>query len=381
MKADRKTALVLTISPWDEPKRLRKQLAEVLAMDMDVVYVTLPFGAKKPSLNLDVTAGNIRVLSLSGMLIPMRLVVAFKPIHWLYERVVRWRLQRKLRLSGEIHAVFCFTHLYPAILRSYRRERVIYVANDDHALMAHDNAAAKHIIENEARTILNCARVVSVSEVIARKLSRFGRPVHVMYPGHDCSVLPITDFEHEARVPRSVCFFGYIDWRVDFALFEALLNKGWSVTLVGKDVDTAHKIDDLKSRFMERFLHHPPVSPEQAPKLLTRYQVLIIPYRYQNEAQAEVMELPNKLFIYFAALRPIVTTWMPNLKFVESGLIYNARTDEEFLAYCELAVKEDSKLHAARRSELAHQNNWNSRRATLREIIDGTATPLTEVSS
>lgn len=370
--SSKKTAVILTISDWDEPKRLRKQLAEVLSRDMNVVYVTLPFGHRKPHSDSDRLDGDIRVISLAGPFAPFRLLHRFGPVRRFYEGLLARRLKRYLNGTA-VHSVFCFTQLHPGVLALFPQQDVIYVANDDHASMAQNEQAASQIASDEARAIASSSRVLSVSEVIARRLAQFGKPVHVMYPGHDSEVLPLARFVDGKRLPRSVCFFGYIDWRIDFALLAQLMEAGWSVTLIGQEVSTAKQIQDLQSRFRDKFEVHPPIESEMAPELLARYEVLIMPYRYRNAAQAEVMELPNKTFVYLCAMRPVVTTWMPNLKLVEPGLIYRTRTNEEFIEACERAVQEDNEHHALRRSDIARQNSWNGRRVLLQNLINGQA--------
>ena len=75
----------MTVSPWDEPKRLRKQLAEVLAREMEVIYITLPYGMLKPKIDSDRTIENVRIISFSGPFLPMRLLVRFSILKWMYE--------------------------------------------------------------------------------------------------------------------------------------------------------------------------------------------------------------------------------------------------------------------------------------------------------
>ncbi|WP_263570863.1 glycosyltransferase family protein [Roseateles oligotrophus] len=368
--------LLLTVSPWDEPKRLRRQLAEVLSQDSDIVYVTLPFGLRKPACNTDRMDGSIRVISLAGPPVPLRLFLRFPALRLAYERILAWQLGRRLVDTANISAVFCFTSNYPTLLARFQHVPVIYVANDDHASMAGSLFARKIILRDQARAIALCDRVVSVSEVIARKLSQHGKPVHVMYPGHNCEVLPLDHFSNSERLERSVCFFGYIDWRIDFDLLTFLLNNGWYVALIGPVIGTAHLIAGLQERFPERFDVLPAVAAEQAVDLLARYEVLIVPYHYRTAEQAAVMELPNKMFVYFSALRPVVTTWMPNLKLVESGLIYRAATHDEFLSLCLRAIEEDSAAYAARRRRVSQENTWETRRSTLRALIEGADSPL-----
>lgn len=377
----RQTVLLLTVSPWDEPKRLRKQLAEVLSQDADVVYVTLPFGMRKPACSTGRLDGRVRVLSFAGPPMPLRLLAHLPALQAVYERTLAWRLQRRLRGTKHISAVFCFTASHPSLLAQFHRVPVIYVANDDYASMAGSKVAEKAILHGQARAIAQCDRVVCVSEVIARKLAPYGKPVHVMYPGHDCQVLPLDRFTYNGRLVHSACFFGYIDWRIDFELLNLLLENGWFVILIGPVVGTGKLIAELQARFQERFDVRAAIPAEQAPEMLARYQVLIIPYRYRSAEQAAAMELPNKIFIYFSALRPVVTTWMPNLKLVESGLIYRATTHDEFLSLCQRAVDEDTAAYAARRRRIAQENTWDTRRSTLSALIDGTALALPEVTS
>lgn len=374
----KKTIVILTVSPWDEPKRLRRQLADVLSFDSDVVYVTLPYGFRKPSGNIDRLDGRVRVLSFAGPLFPLRLLARLRLLRSAFEQLLAWRMRCRLSTVGDISAVLCFTSNYPAILECFSDVPVIYVANDDHASMASSDFAKEAILRNQATTISHCDRVVSVSEVIARKLSIQGKPVHVMYPGHDCKALSLECFTSQERIQKSVCFFGYIDWRIDFELLELMLNKGWHVALIGPEVGTSQKVDELRVRFPNSFETRSAVAATQVLEKLARYTVLIIPYRYRTSEQAEVIELPNKIFVYFSALRPIVTTWMPNLKLVEPGLIYRATSHEDFIARCHQAILEDSIEHAAHRLKIANENTWDSRRATLRALIDGSDLPLKE---
>lgn len=363
--------LVLTVSPWDEPKRLRRQLTEVLSADGDVVYVTLPFGMFKPPHSRERGEGRIRVISLAGPPIPMRVLAGMPLVRSCFNRLTAWRLRRRLRSLGRIGAVFCFTPLFPDLLSRLAGVPLIYVANDDHAAMAGSRVEEERLRADEGRTIALCDRVISVSEVIGRRLARHGKPVHLFYPGHDCKALPLQNFEDVRMIRRSVCFLGYIDWRVDFDLLRLLLQAGWHVALIGPVIGTQAQVADLSARFPTSFELFPAVDSRCAPDMLAHYEVLIIPYRFRTAEQAEVMELPNKMFMYFSALRPVVTTWMPNLKLVEPGLVYRAANHQEFLELCLRAIAEDSLAHAARRQELARRNTWEARRADLRGIIDG----------
>jgi hypothetical protein len=373
---ERKRIVVLTVSSWREPKRLRKQLAEVLSQDWDVVYVTLPYGLLKPSNNVDFVDEGIRVISLSGPIFPLRFLARLPWLRGAYEKLLGWRLRRRLGDRDEINAIFCFTAIHPGVLAYFPKIPIIYVANDDHASMAGSSAAEAAIHHDEARVIAYSDRIVSVSAVIARNLSRYKKPVHVMYPGHDCQILKPDFYMAGNIVKNSICFFGYIDWRIDFDLLAYMLDQGYRVTLIGPVVGVAFEVKNLSRQFPDSFEVKSAVASNLAPKMLSTYQVLVMPYRYKTAEQAEVMELPNKTFIYFSALRPVVTTWMPNLKLVEPGLIYRADTHEGFLSCCQQAMDDDCAAYISRRSSLAQQNTWGARRETLRALILGTEPEL-----
>lgn len=105
----RPIVVVLPVSPWSAPKRLRKQFAEVLALDTDVIYVTLPFGLRKPESNTDQMDGRVQILTLAGPPVPLRLLARLPALQAVYERMHAWRMQRRLRRIGHVSAIFRFT--------------------------------------------------------------------------------------------------------------------------------------------------------------------------------------------------------------------------------------------------------------------------------
>jgi glycosyltransferase involved in cell wall biosynthesis len=369
-----RAALVLAVSPWNEPKRLRRQLAELLSAERPVVYATLPWGRRKPAHDAKAVDGGVLTVSLRGPLTPLRWLLRNPRLRGRYEARLSRRLLRMLDGHPPIACALTFTPLYPQLLGALRDMRRLYVANDDHTLMSADPREAERLRQSEAETISACDAVVTVSEGIARRLRAHGKPVHVTYPGHDSDILPLERFE-TPRVARSVCFLGYIDWRVDFGLLRHLLDRGFHVTLIGPKVATEAQVAELLATYPESFEWQAPIPAEGAPASLARFEVLVMPYLFRSDEQAGLVELPNKLFIYFSALRPVVATYMPNLQLVEPGLVYLSRSSEEFIANCTRASSEDSRAYAERRRQVALQNTWEARRVELRAIVEGVAAP------
>lgn len=71
-----------------------------------------------------------------------------------------------------------------------------------------------------------------------------------------------------------------------------------------------------------------------------------------------------------------VVSVIPKLILVEPGLIYRARTNAESIECCKCAPEKDSESHAARHLQIAQQNSWHARLASLRNPNDRTAISL-----
>jgi hypothetical protein len=96
-----------------------------------------------------------------------------------------------------------------------------------------------------------------------------------------------------------------------------------------------------------------------------------MPYAFRDRAQAQVMEVPNKTFLYMASGRPIVVTDMPNLKFVEPGLIYRSQGHEQFLRNCLRSVHEDTEEFVRRRMSVASANLWANKKSRIIRLLCG----------
>lgn len=365
----KETIAILTVSPWDEPKRLRRQLAEVLSADYNVIYITLPYRWKRPLCDDEWRDGEIRIINIAGPWIPFRILDRIKLFRRIFEIYLAWKLNKLIK-KIEIKTIFCFTSSYPILLKRIKAIPLIYIANDDFVSMAKNSFLKKDILKKEADTIELCKCIVSVSETIARKLAIHGKPVQVIYPGHDCLPLALESLKNQKKINKSACFYGYIDWRIDFNLLEKMLDTGWFVRLIGPILGVIQDIERLRKSYPTSFQVQSAIPANQALDTLSLHSILILPYLYKNKEQAEAIELPNKIFVYFSALRPIVATWMPNLKFTQSGLIYQGKTSEDFISQCNKAYQEDSIEHASVRLKIANENKWDARSEVLRQLIN-----------
>jgi len=99
------------------------------------------------------------------------------------------------------------------------------------------------------------------------------------------------------------------------------------------------------------------VNYESVPAYMNRFNVAIIPHR--SSEFVESMN-PMKLYEYFAAGKPIVSTPVAGLEIFESP-IYIARDTQEFCSQITNALNEDSELKKDQRRQEARRYSWRSR--------------------
>jgi glycosyltransferase involved in cell wall biosynthesis len=97
--------------------------------------------------------------------------------------------------------------------------------------------------------------------------------------------------------------------------------------------------------------------------------VLIIPYD-TSLPQFYIQTVPNKLFQYIAAGRPVVTSNLPYLIELPRGIVYKAKDAPDFVNKIRLAYSEDSNKLIESRMKIAMKNTWDHRGNRLHEIIE-----------
>ena len=365
-----KKIIILSPTLWSEPKRLRRQLAELLAKNMEVIYITLPFAFRNPEKTGEESHDRVRVVNLAGPNFPLRIILSSRSMRFFYCLKLKWEIKKIIPSISQADVIFSFVYSYPELLRLAPNAKKIYVANDDHSAIATSRKFQKTIKEHEFETISLCDAILSVSKNIAKKFESLKKPSYLMYPGHDCVPLPVSQFKLSEVGLRSACFMGFIDWRIDFKLIRRLLEQGWSVTFFGPVIGTEDHIKALSRDFEKSFFVKDSIDTRNASTVLSKYQILIMPYKFRSHEQRDAIELPNKVFIYFSALRPVIATFMPNLQFVSPGLIYMETPGLNFIDLCTIAIEDDNSNYIAARYHLASNNTWDSRIEYIDEIIN-----------
>lgn len=161
---------------------------------------------------------------------------------------------------------------------------------------------------------------------------------------------------------EKVTYFGGIDnYRIDWAIIEAILSENIIVELIGP---APEKIPITHSKL----IHIKPIAHQLLPQVLLESDVLILPYKITEFTKGT---FPAKLFECFATGKPVVATALPDLVVYED-IIDVGRTKESFIDKLKVAIQHDldNPERKCARIKLARENSWDSRCRLLKDVLD-----------
>ena len=161
-----------------------------------------------------------------------------------------------------------------------------------------------------------------------------------------------------------VGYFGSIAEWFDLELLKYLAENRPDVNfvLIGHTYGAnIRKVDELDNVY---FLGEQPYA--DLPNYLHSFDVCIIPFKITPLTRATN---PVKIFEYFAAGKPVVSTNLPEL-FTIKELCYLAENKTDFLKKLDEALNEDDKELIKKRIEFASKNTWIDRFKTLYQKLD-----------
>jgi glycosyltransferase involved in cell wall biosynthesis len=162
-----------------------------------------------------------------------------------------------------------------------------------------------------------------------------------------------------------VGFAGFINWR---------LLGPWLAAIAATDDLQLHLIGPVEGLSMAGVLGHssvdhvPPVGKDDLLELLQIMHVLVMPYDPSIE-EVSILTTNSKTFQYVASGRPIVISDLPHYIELPRGVIYKARTTEEFVETIRRAHAEDCPEFVELRRRIAAENTWDKRGDQLFEAI------------
>jgi hypothetical protein len=357
--------IVITVSDWDEPPRMRHYVAKQLSRFCTVIYIQIYTSGRQSICYKE--NERLFVIKLGGY---VRGVYRVRAVRLAFDLIQALRIRRIIRkLSFKKYIAINFQ--YDFFLISHLRRLFACVfgfINDDFVNLppGETNRTKATKLHDLTKMLAACDHVFVSANYLGRYADLVRRSFTTIISGHDfpvdfVDVEPSTD--HSRMI--DVCFMGYVDnnLRYDW-ISRALDDKAIRINFVGP----VRKGDPLL-QFIGRsnFKLRKAMVGRELYDFLMANDVLIMPY--SQVINNEITVAPAKLFQYLATGRPIVSSVLPNLINLPQGFLTQANTEAEFVRSLHTAAHGDSLDLRRSRRAFAASHTWDKRGDELWNLI------------
>lgn len=367
--------LVVSLSDWNGPKRIRQHLAEALVrkgnrvLFIEAQYTLVKF-LKRPSMKrfLGFLKGpqqlkeDLFLLSAPPFIPGGEFFHSIAIVNWISARYFIRRAMRRLDIQNPTLLIFAYNGA--PLVGTLNERFALYFCNDAFHLLAPKTLSGR-VLAIEQRLMAKVDAVFTVSDKLTREKSQHHAAVHTVYHGVDVGFFDSSEaMRPPADIPQNKPIIGYsgvlrdmLD--VDLLEFVATRRREWSLVLVGPRERGNRRFEDALNRLSTQenvFLLGPkPVG--SIPSYLRSFDLCMIPY-VRGEI-ATYYSAPLKFYEYLAAGKRVISTVGP--RSYDEGVVVNCTSKEEFLDAIASALINDNEELVRRRIDIARQNSWNAR--------------------
>lgn len=371
--------VMVTGTRWDEPPRMRHQVARQLMRWFNVLFVELGQGEPPAVSEMPLRRVNERLvvltLSTRGRL-PIQAYANVPFLHAARNRITCEQLAEVVqRYSHDTCILFNFVYDFSEVMELSLFDYKVYVCFDELPRMwrratrpfgpkFYYHSRLYQFYEN--RVARRASRCLASHTPLEEKLRLVNPRTTLFLHGHE--------FKGELRAaanakgsPIKVAFMGYITYNLMLDWFEAVLaEKDMHLTLIGPVNAARFQLDQFEKR--GNFTNVPSLAGGNLLQKLAEMDVLVMPYN-PGIPEVQVQTVSNKFFQYLAAGKPVVISDMPHYIQMPKGVIYRAKSAAEFVEKIRQAHAEDCPEFVEVRLGIARDNTWDKRGDALYSLI------------
>jgi glycosyltransferase involved in cell wall biosynthesis len=356
----RELCVIVTITNWDEPPRIRHEMAYQLSKRFNVLFIQV-FSQRKYRRRKKKINGCIIIEKAGFSFIGIQKVFAkFSFLRESYNSILSALIRKKVTAYGYNKAhLINFQYDFPQVYDQNIWMKKIYFCNEDwinqHSNQSKQNKSRKESLQN--RVLENSDIAVTVSYPLQEKLAKFGKKVEIILSGHSFDLDKSIAHVKQKTDYIDVCYMGFLNQYVSVDWFEHVLQQeSIRLTIIGP-IAYQSLIDKIKDH--SRFKHIKCLTGEKLQNALLEQDVLLMPYSSSNDK--EITTAPAKLFQYLAVGKPIVSSQMNSLLKLPAKFVYKASDKEAFFELIKNSYDEDSDLLRRKRIEFSSNHSWDSR--------------------
>ncbi|MCX6133073.1 MAG: glycosyltransferase [Ignavibacteriales bacterium] len=381
-----KDIVIISISDWEGPKRIRQFLSEELARQGNrVLFVesqyTLSKFIQKPNVSRALRflkgprrqADNLYLLSTIPFIPGGEFSAGISRTNWNLERSFLRQAMKRLGFHDPILWIFAYNA--SPLIGKLGESLSLYFCNDAFSLLVDSKTLQQRIVSLEREVLQKVDVTFTVSDKLSEEKSRFHKSVHTICHGVDYALF---DRAAGANVGRPVDmpsgkpvigYSGVIRYMLDLELIRFLADQkpDWDFVLVGPVSESrsefyAH-IENLRRRPNVHFLGSK--RPEELPAYINAFDVCLLPY-IKGEVST-YYAAPLKFYEYLAAGKCVVSTVGP--KEYDRDVVINGTSQQEVLAAIAEALSMESPALMLKRKEIAKRNSWSERVRQIDAIL------------
>ena len=370
-------AVVVAGTRWDEPPRMRHQVTRQLMRWCNVVFIEYFCTGQRGHAEGQWRRVGERLAVYTPtdrFRAPPRLQANDPFSHARTNRRYAAEIGAAVKdLPGTPRLLFNFVYDFPELMRIPTFDRRCYICVDEFPRMQRGKASPNplkawyqgHLFQHYENQVARRAdRCFTPHYPLRSKLKRVNPKVDMLFHAHEWDAITRPRKNGNGRI--DVAFAGYINYRLPYDWLDAIeRERDMKLHLIGPMQDTRY----------EKLLRHPNVC-HVAPLIGTAFRekllemdVLLMPYS-QDSPEVRALTTNSKIFQYVASGRPIVMSDLPHYIKLPEGVIYRAKTAEEFVEQIRRAYHEDCDEYRQLRARIAAENTWDKRGDMLLSIID-----------
>ncbi len=383
----KKDIVVISLSDWEGPKRIRQFLSEELARQGNrVLFVesqyTLSKFIKRPSLDRAFRflkgprqlSENLFLLSTFPFVPGGEFSPSISRTNWNIERSLLRSAMKRLGFHNPILWIFAYNAA--PLIGKLGESLSLYFCNDAFSLLVDSRSLQRRVAELERDVLKQSDIVFTVSDKLSEEKSQFHPSVHTIHHGVEYRLFQRTAdpsaFALPSDLPSGKPIIGYsgvIRYMLDLELIRTLADQrpDWNFVLVGpvseSRSDFYSQIENLKRR---PNVHFPGSKrPEDLPAYISHFDVCLLPY-VRTEIST-YYTAPLKFYEYLAAGRPVVSTVGP-MRY-DKDVVEYCETSGDVLRAIERALAGKSSVLENKRRAIAAENSWEERIRQIDRIL------------
>ncbi len=345
---DLKFVILTNTDFWDDPPRIRHQVAESLAKKYKVYFVSANYKGF-PKLKTNSINENLTVL-IPHFFIDYRIRYRISFLNLLYQNWLFKLLKKKL---GNNNIVINFDNTATSL--HYYFNNSVYYCNDYNIRYYYIKCIKDYLEKCESKVASNSKICFATSKFLVDRLKIFNNTVIELRHG-----APIVNekliFKRNSTV--KVGLVGFLgSKRLSIEIIKKLASKPNTEIYLYGLIDNFFK-DSLKNIYNIKFKGV--LKGSELIHDLKKVDVGIAPYRIEDVNPGGT---PNKLWLYLSVGKPVVITDLPSIADwnFNDKFVYRAKNDCDFIDKVYKAYREDTEELMFARSQFAKNNSWDRR--------------------